>query len=966
MNLNNINNLNNTESIWVKNDIDIWILAEIKQILEDTYLIETPNKPGETTVAKRDTLQVCDVNITQLTEMIHLNEANILEALATRYKKGIIYTHTGEVLIAINPFKTLDIYTLTSFTTKVSIPHVYQSAELCLERLNSRSTSQSILVSGESGAGKTQTTKYIMKYLSYKSKLNNKENELGIENLLLESNPILESFGNSKTRRNENSSRFGKYIKIYFDNQIIVGANIETYLLEKTRLTNHHEDELNFHIIYSIIQDNETNLVNKLDIVNYANEKNIKPYISYLTTVNALKAMNFSEDIISAIYNLIIGLLSLGNYTSSLENKDATLAKCASKIGIASHLLEDVLTMRQRKIGEEIINTPLSETEIISTRDTLAKALYGALFNYLVEAINKSIKCDIVDNQDSHLSIGLLDIFGFEVFEENGFEQLAINYTNERLQCLFNNEMIQAQQVEYQNEGLTWEPINFTGNELCLSELDNNVFPLLDEATRLASSGDKEFVNRLRQQDIYKHITFPKQDPPPYFTVCHFAGEVDYTVENFTVRNTDAIHPQLIDLLTKSTDPFIFDLTDKIPKGVISSLAFKSISSQFRTSLHNLIRQLKTSNLHYIRCLKPNDRDLPNTFNRSRIVEQLRYNGVLEAVKVSREGFPIRMKHLEYHQRYQALPDYDQAKDGIIKGYTKYFIKNNAYLTLEECLANTKYKCCVTIQSAIRGYVSYHVYKTKLSKCLVIQNNYRRYLGKLKLLEHKLARLIQTDYRRYRQVIGYRSKYKAIITLQTLIRGYFAKLTRYRYRLNRYLNKLRLVKYQKRLHRSSIYISRFLKTYLKKQSSRIVKAQRELQIKTEELESVVNELEVVREREQDQQRLIKKLSVQQQHLKDYQLQLENIKHQKQTIYQKCQKQEEKNRLVIRENVELQEDIKNMQETVRRNNSTKLEILGEMENLNQENKRIKDKLEQYDKYIKNIEEIQNLDQRCLIQ
>ena len=777
----------NTQIIWIRSVNDVWALAEVINKDTNSYQIRYPNQLEDFRVDAVDTQDVCDTGIGNLTNMVHLNEANILEALDKRYRQGKIYTLTGEVLIAINPFKTLDIYELSEFGLQPgykelmrSNPHVYHSALNCLERLETHACPQSILVSGESGAGKTQTTKYLMTYLSHLSSqanTNKKASQIGIESILLESNPILESFGNSKTRRNENSSRFGKYIKIDFTGRIITGANIETYLLETIRLINHHNEELNFHFIYALKQYLvESCLIEADSQFNYAKEDNITSYIPFQTTRSALDSMNFSEMTIQSIINLISGILYLGNYTGEENNNEVCLLRCHEYLGLKPELLEKGLTSRQRTIGGELIETDLARDEIIKARDSLSKSLYGALFNYIVEGINKTINPSTPTSTSTStptlrpIAIAILDIFGFEVFCDNGFEQLCINYTNERLQSLFNNEMIQAQQLEYQKEGLSWEAINFIGNDQCLRELDKYVFTLLDEATQLASSGDNTFINRLKQDATYKYLKFPKQEPAPYFTVTHFAGPVDYRVGQLTERNADAVHPQLVDLLYSSSHEFITTIANRIPKKNVSSLAFKSISYQFRNSLSNLIEGLTSCDLHYIRCLKPNDQDLANNFIRTRVVEQLRYSGVLEAVRVSRAGFPIRMKHGDYNNRYNKIPDYLNQKEGIIKGNTKFFIKNSAYLQLEGDLTKLRYNMATLIQSKFRTYLVYLNYQYILENIRQIQSCYRMVRCYRILKTHKMTRLIQTSWRCHVRQSNYRLLYRKILLVEKLFK----------------------------------------------------------------------------------------------------------------------------------------------------------------------------------------------------
>ena len=973
-------------NIWVRSEDEVWTTAEIlSEIDNGQYIIKHTNSKGRVninekyTVTELDILEVCDTQVDDLTQMIHLNEANILEAIHKRYRESNIYTKTGEVLLAVNPFKNLEIYDIEDYELNIGPerPHVYYNAKLCMERLISRHRPQSILVSGESGAGKTQTTKYIMKYLSHQSQkhlriLNsgNLEHESatngGIESILLESNPILESFGNSKTRRNENSSRFGKYVKIHFNNNIIQGASIETYLLETIRLTQHHKQELNFHLVYGVINYyRDQGLLDSNTNFHYANE-GITPYIKYSTTTNAMKAMEFSDLIINSIGEIIMGILHLGNFHSQTD----TLDTCSKYLGLDTELTMSTLTSRSRKIAGETIVTQLTKSEIISSRDTLAKAIYGSLFKYIVKQINTTINVRDLHHKDNtsstSLPISILDIFGFEVFDQNGFEQLCINYTNERLQCLFNSQMIQAQQVEYQEEGLTWEPIAFSGNELCLSQLDKSLYPLLDEATSLASSDDNAFVSRLKRNNSYSHILFPKQDPPPYFTVKHFAGAVDYKVGSFTDRNIDAIHPQLLELLNTTTNPLIKTLTSYIPKKVVSSLAFKSISHQFRSSLHKLIEELKGCQLHYIRCLKPNDQDLPDHFGRSRIVEQLRYSGVLEAVKVARAGYPIRMLHDEYNTRYSQIPNFSEAKEGVVKGNTKFFIKNNAYIKLESDLSCLRTESSIAIQSGIRRYLTYHWYQNLKINVVRVQSYIRRYNDVLKLRKHQYVRQIQTCWRRFFRERQYHVLFQSLLLIQIKTKQWLVRRQHYRLVINNFVNyKLNQHSY-KRKQLASITICRFFRKLQSDNKRKIKRAQQELREKTEELHKVLLELDNKKQKDLEQQTIIKNLEQQNIQIQEQQKQLESNNIKATQLHKRCRQQEKRNREVIEQNNNLQTDIIRMQETVRRNNGTKLEILGEMETLVKENIEIKERLDQYNKYIESMNSLNQTDHRCSIQ
>eukprot|EP00934_Nitzschia_sp_Nitz4_P002613 Nitzschia sp. Nitz4//scaffold49_size126201//105987//112119//NITZ4_003659-RA/size126201-augustus-gene-0.4-mRNA-1//1//CDS//3329553200//2603//frame0 len=696
--------------------------------------------------------------VDDLIGLTHLHEPAILHALRLRYDADIIYTSTGPILIAVNPFKPMDLYSPTTMEqyriqgeigvpsesqvspSKLSRfmtpfkksrgkqqetvsarlpPHVYQTADDAYRQMlrglensalmaNSAHspTNQSILVSGESGAGKTVTTKIVLNYLAMLSKHRastecrttprkspmgreqQQTSDVSIEQQVLQSNPILEAFGNARTIRNDNSSRFGKYIDIKFTTAgKLSGASIETYLLEKVRLIHPSLGERNYHVFYQFLkaatarerQDffigtktcKDFRLLS--DSGTYERRDAVSDEDNHFEMLDAMITIGFSPETIQSLMRLVSSILFAGNmsFTPSADGESCKLDKtkpalaCAALLGITFEGLASALTCKSIVAADETVTKLLTIEESGKACEALIKAVYGAAFDYIVERVNASIDHSTQGQGSGAASIGVLDIFGFESFDINSFEQICINYTNEALQQQFNRYVFKLEQQEYEKEGIMWKFITFPDNQDVLDLIDmkhTGIMALLDEQCILPRSTDQKFTRYLYAKcDKHDRFSATSAQRVDYlFSIEHYAGLVEYTTDGWLEKNKDQLPAASSELLRSSDFDFLLDLTRYIrseERGGRGTVATKSVSSQFSAQLRVLRSRIETTVPHYIRCLKPNDDLVPDFFEPKNVVEQLRCGGVLEAVRVSRAGYPTRYPHDVFLARYYILAD---------------------------------------------------------------------------------------------------------------------------------------------------------------------------------------------------------------------------------------------------------------------------------------------------------------------
>eukprot|EP00584_Thalassiosira_punctigera_P008237 CAMPEP_0172544582 /NCGR_PEP_ID=MMETSP1067-20121228/14701_1 /TAXON_ID=265564 ORGANISM="Thalassiosira punctigera, Strain Tpunct2005C2" /NCGR_SAMPLE_ID=MMETSP1067 /ASSEMBLY_ACC=CAM_ASM_000444 /LENGTH=1608 /DNA_ID=CAMNT_0013331167 /DNA_START=385 /DNA_END=5211 /DNA_ORIENTATION=+ len=661
----------------------------------------------------------------------HLHEPAILQAVSDRYFRGEIYTWTGPVLIAVNPFQRLPLYTreilesyrqeglfrsqnLGDSTAKPLGPHVYSIADRSYRQMMSEQRkSQSVLISGESGAGKTETTKIVMLYLTTLGSALEEgggeadDGKLSIMERVLQSNPILEAFGNAKTLRNDNSSRFGKFIELGFNRAgVLQGAKVQTYLLEKVRIGYHASGERNYHIFYQLLRGAteeqhhkycfHDGLTGGLELANYFHltGQGGAPQLREFTdeeglkyTLKSMRSMGWSEEKIDHVLSIVAGILHLGQVKFESKMSDGgqevaqiadmkTVVDAAKLLGVDQEQLVTALTVRIMVTRREEMRIDLAPNKAADARDSLAKTVYGAMFLWVVKAVNNCIKWE--NDKDIKSSAGVLDIFGFESFAINSFEQLCINFTNEALQQQFNKFIFKLEQEEYEREHIDGAFIDFADNQDCLDTIQarpKGILALLDDECKLGQRGnDRNWALKLNQtylpgknqtvSDNTRYSATRMQQAKGIFCVRHFAGNVEYTAEtNFLEKNRDEI-PLTAKSLFEGGSELIQEIygVQKEQSEDASGAAKpgkpakqKTVSQQFKLQLNSLIAMVEATDPHYIRCLKPNDAAKPKLMTRKRLTEQLRYGGVLEAVRVARMGYPVRLDHAGFFKRYRML-----------------------------------------------------------------------------------------------------------------------------------------------------------------------------------------------------------------------------------------------------------------------------------------------------------------------
>ncbi|XP_030309911.1 unconventional myosin-X-like isoform X3 [Calypte anna] len=685
-----------------------------------------------------------------------LHEAAILLNLYQRYQQGNIYTNIGSILASVNPYKpipglysgdAIDLY--RQHRLGELPPHIFATANECYCCLWKRHDSQCVLISGESGAGKTESTKLLLKFLSAMSQTSlgapASEKSTHVEEAILESSPILEAFGNAKTVYNNNSSRFGKFIQLHFSQHgHIQGGRVTDYLLEKNRVVHQNPGERNYHIFYALLagvsgEQKESLSLSEPETYHYLNQsgcvtdENLNDAEMFSKVMTAMKVVDFSAEEIRDIFKLLSGTLHLGNVEfmtagGAQVTTKAVLNIASDLLGLDAFQLSEVLTQRSMILRGEEISSPLTVEQAADSRDSLAMALYSQCFSWLISKINTKIR-----GKENFKSVGILDIFGFENFQVNRFEQFNINYANEKLQEYFNKHIFSLEQLEYNREGIIWEAIDWMDNAECLDLIEKKLglLALVNEESRFPKGTDNTLLEKLHSQHMSNHYYVKPRVTDHQFGIKHYAGEVLYDVRGFLEKNRDTFRDDILNMLKDSRLDFIYDLFERVCSRC-SEETLKmgtqrrrpTVSSQFRDSLHSLMATLSTSNPFFIRCIKPNTEKAPNLFNPDVVLNQLRYSGMLETVKVRRAGFPIRRLFQDFLTRYKMLvkgpnssdnsrvvcagflQTYDSSKKEWQLGKTKVFLKEALEQKLEKDREEELRKAAIVIRAHVLGYMA--------------------------------------------------------------------------------------------------------------------------------------------------------------------------------------------------------------------------------------------------------------------
>ncbi|XP_053720277.1 myosin-4-like isoform X2 [Synchiropus splendidus] len=737
--------------------------------------------------------------IEDMAMMTHLNEAAVLYNLKERYAAWMIYTYSGLFCVTVNPYKWLPVYNqevVVAYRGKKrqeAPPHIFSISDNAYQFMLTDRENQSILITGESGAGKTVNTKRVIQYFATIAGTGDRKKEAAssgklqgnLEDQIISANPLLEAFGNAKTVRNDNSSRFGKFIRIHFGTSgKLASADIETYLLEKSRVTFQLSAERSYHIFYQIMSNKKPELIKTLLITTNPYDY---PFVSQgeisvasiddsdelLATDSAIQTLGFSGDERVGIYKLTGAVMHYGNMKFKQKQREEQAEpdgtevadKAAYLMGLNSADLLKALCYPRVKVGNEYVTKGQTVQQVYNSIGALAKSVYEKMFLWMVLRINQMLDT----KQPRQFFIGVLDIAGFEIFDYNSLEQLCINFTNEKLQQFFNHHMFVLEQEEYKKEGIEWKFIDF-GMDLAacieLIEKPMGIFSILEEECMFPKASDTTFKNKLYDQHLGKSNNFQKPKPvkgkaEAHFSLIHYAGTVDYSITGWLDKNKDPLNETVVQLYQKAGLKLLAFLycsysstegdTKKTAKKKGSS--FQTVSALFRENLGKLMTNLRSTHPHFVRCLIPNETKTPGIMEHHLVIHQLRCNGVLEGIRICRKGFPSRILYGDFKQRYKVLNasvipdgqfiDNKKAAEKLLGsidvdhtqykfGHTKVFFKAGLLGLLEE-MRDERLASLITITQALaRGFLKRkEIQKMTLRResIYIIQYNIRSFMN---------------------------------------------------------------------------------------------------------------------------------------------------------------------------------------------------------------------------------------------
>lgn len=690
---------------WISDDSEGYNVVEILTESGSTVTVKTLSGESKTIERgqnelfefKRDAIRHAVDDLVRLEDM---NIPTIMMNVRERAEKDLIYTNIGSILVSVNPYQLMPIYTpavMEQYRRQLPNlpPHPFNLADQCYRAIFDEKRSQSILVSGESGAGKTEAVKVVLQYLTEVA-----GSSSGVEQKILLANPILEAFGNAKTIRNNNSSRFGKWVEIHLSGGRIIGGKITNYLLEKTRVVQQSSAERNYHIFYQLVgyanvpgvhnnelktslglgQASDYTILRQGDCTSIEGVDDVE---DFKQTLKAMRQLQFDELQIGVVMKLLAAILHLGNIIFERDGDDkchiaasskSALAKAAQLLALDVALLEKALTTRSMMMAKETTTIPLNEFKARESRDSLAKYLYGALFDWLVAQINVALASHRDTKVEVHF-IGVLDIFGFELLQNNSFEQLCINFTNEKLQQMFNSSIFKEEEAIYRTEGINHESVTFVDNQDIIDMIERKkvgLFAMMDEELRIPKSTDKTYLDKIATSyKEHAHFAIPIKTPNT-FTIHHYAGAVTYNVDGFLDKNKDRMFDDLVRVIHDTKIPLIRSIVatqDGNDGDVTSKVTSASLGSKFLVQLKELSTNIASTTAHYIRCIKPNNEFKPSSqkFDTPMALRQLRYAGVFEAVAIRKKGFPYRLSYHDFVKRFYML---SQKPLGAIHGIT--------------------------------------------------------------------------------------------------------------------------------------------------------------------------------------------------------------------------------------------------------------------------------------------------------
>ncbi|XP_023288541.1 unconventional myosin-XV [Orussus abietinus] len=751
--------------------------------------------------------------VEDMIQLSDLNEASLLWNLKIRYDKELIYTYTGSILVAVNPYKMFDIYGLDQVKLYEGRilgtlpPHLFavgSSAYSQVSAANNASANQVVVISGESGSGKTESTKLVMQYLAA---VNRAPSNLVTEQIL-EAAPLLESFGNAKTPRNDNSSRFGKYLEVHFRDGVIVGGRVTQYLLEKSRIVTQASEERNYHVFYELLAGLDQQLRDKYGLLTpdkyfYLNQggsceidgKNDTQ--DFKALLSAMQVLGFTSEEQDTIFKILASVLHLGNVyfhrKQMRHGQEGVEVGSDAEIRWAAHLLQvnadgiiRALTTKTTEARNERVLTALNIDQALDARDAFAKALYSSLFSWLVARVNHIV----YKGTKQIAAISILDIFGYENFAENSFEQLCINYANENLHFYFNKHIFKLEQQEYAKEKIDWTTVNYTDNLPVIHLIAKKpvgVLHLLDDESNFPKGTDLSFLEKCHYNHALSELYSRPRMNSAEFAIRHYAGLVWYNVEGFLDKNRDTLRPDVVELLISSKITMVSKMFQHVrmtheanktmnkPNGRFVTMKPRTptVAARFHDSLQQLLDSMTQCNPWFVRCIKPNSEKAPMKFDMPCVLEQLRYTGMLETIRIRKTGYPVRLLFGHFVDRYRYLvpnrlprgaPNKELCRIILDKavppeahsqyqlGLTRVFLRESLERTLEYNRALILERAAITVQRFTRGFLTRRRFLSISRSTVLLQAVFRGYRERQKFLKLRRAALMgQKLYRGRKQ-----------------------------------------------------------------------------------------------------------------------------------------------------------------------------------------------------------------------